>query len=44
MKEPTITLSQLDDAYRQMAQNDPREAEAAEWADAALADAYDASR
>ena len=41
---PHVLYQELDDAYRQMAQDEEREAEALEWADAMVGDVRDESR
>ena len=44
MVRPHILAPDLNDAYQQMAQDESREAEAAEWAEATLGDVADEAR
>ena len=41
---PHVLDTELDEAYRQMAAEEAREAEALEWAEATIGDANDAAR
>ena len=41
---PFVTEADLDTAYREMAADETREADAHEWVEATLGDAYDAAR
>jgi predicted CopG family antitoxin len=41
---PLVTEADLDTAYREMAADEAREADAHEWVEATLGDAYDAAR
>ena len=41
---PHVTEADLDAAYREMAADEAREADAHEWVEATLGDAYDAAR
>jgi predicted CopG family antitoxin len=41
---PLVTEADLDAAYREMAADEAREADAHEWVEATLGDAYDAAR
>jgi predicted CopG family antitoxin len=41
---PHVTNQELDAAYRQMAQDEAREAEALEWAEATIGDVSDEAR
>jgi len=41
---PHVTEADLDTAYREMAADEAREADAHEWVEATLGDAYDAAR
>lgn len=44
LQEGQATEAGLDAAYREMAADEAREADAREWAEATLGDAYDAAR
>jgi predicted CopG family antitoxin len=44
LARPFVVNHDLDDAYRQMAQDEEREAEALEWADATIGDVDDEAR
>ena len=41
---PQVLGTDMEDGYRQMASDEVREAEAQQWAEATLGDAYDATR
>jgi len=41
---PQIMDADMEDGYRRMARDEQREAEAEQWAEATLEDAYDATR
>jgi hypothetical protein len=41
---PRVLDADVDNGYREMARDEAREAEANEWAEATLGDAYDAAR
>jgi hypothetical protein len=41
---PKVLAADVEEGYREMARNEARETEAIDWAEAALGDAYDATR